>query len=79
LAIDTLAVSHILRPLVSQSTLKTRVASTFSPGEMEVLLRNQYFRLIYDSADERPETVEKLCRLGRSLLSGHGVPDDLQP
>lgn len=77
-SIDTAADFHILAALVHQSTLKTRVAAAFSPGELEVLLRNQSFRLIYDSDDERPETVDILCRLGRSLLSGKGVPGDLQ-
>jgi len=62
---------------VNPSTLKTRVAAAFSPGELEFLLHSQHFRLIYDSGDDRPETVDKLCRLGRSLLSGQGVPPDL--
>ncbi len=65
-----------MTPLVNSSTLKTRVAAAFSPGELECLLRNQQFRLIYDSDDERPETVDKLQQLGRSLLSGRGVPED---
>lgn len=64
---------------MKQSTLKTRVAAAFSQGELEYLLRNQHFRLIYDSDDERPETVEKLCHLGRSLLAGRGIPRDLLP
>jgi hypothetical protein len=73
-SIDTAAHSHILRALVNQSTLKTRVAAAFSPGELEILLRNQGFRLIYDSDDERPETVDILSQLGRSLLSGSDRP-----
>jgi hypothetical protein len=70
--------SPILPPLVNPSTLKTRVAAVFSPGELEYLLRNQHFRLIYDSDDQRPETVDTLCRLGRSLLSGRGIHRDPQ-
>jgi hypothetical protein len=76
--IDNPTLCHILAPLVKPSTLKTRVAAAFSPGELEYLLRNQTFRLIYDSDDERPETAEKLHELGRSLLSGQGVRRDLQ-
>jgi len=67
----------MLRALVKPSTLKTRVAAAFSPGELEYLLRNQHFRLIYDSDDDRPEAVDKLCGLGRSLLAGRGIPSDL--
>jgi hypothetical protein len=52
------------------------VTETFSAGEIEYLLRNQQFRLIYDSGDERSETAESLCRLGRSLLAGKGIPKD---
>jgi len=61
---------------LNQSTLKNRVTETFSAGEIEYLLRNQQFRLIYDSGDERSETAESLCRLGRSLLAGKGIPKD---
>ena len=64
---------------MNPSTLKTRVAAAFSPGELEVLLRNQHFRLIYDSDDDRPETVDALCHLGRSLLSGKNTTRKPQP
>ena len=60
---------------MNPSTLKTRMAAAFSPAELEYLLRNQHFRLIYDSDDERPETVDTLCHLGRSLLSGRSPRD----
>ncbi len=53
------------------------MAAAFSPGELEYLLRNQHFRLIYDSNDERAETFDTLCKLGRSLLSGKAPPQEL--
>jgi hypothetical protein len=62
--------------LLSDVLLKRLAAGAFSPSELEVVLRDGAFRLIYDSGNGGDEVFQSLCKRGQDLLAGRDAPVD---